>query len=1109
MINWLQQQFNISPDSVLIYGDYNYWMVGVSVFIAMFSSFMGLQIASEAVNAPTLKRKRIMLLTASTALGGGIWSMHFIGMLAFDLCTPVEYGWLLTLLSALPGIAASWVALNHITSHQQNFRSLLVEGTLVGAGIGTMHYTGMAAMEMAPFLRYDLFTFLLSIVVAVTLAILALWIRFGLSRIKSHLSGWKINITAAVVMGCAISGMHYTGMAAARFVKPAGLDLSDSSADMSFYLALAVSVATIVLISSVLGINLLYKYRDITKRAVQSEHRKRALMDTSVDAIITINSDGSILSANLATKTLLGWEPELLVGQSVNVIAPSEKKWKSDDKIQRFIETKNPAIIGNGRELQVQHKNGDLIDVRLGLGHVKLEDDDFFVAFISDIRQRLKMENALRENEEKFRSMISNIPCIAYRCLHQTDWPMLFISDLVEQITGYAASEFTLPKPKRSFVDLIHPEDQHLITFNDQMDDSFNFEYRIVRKDGEIRWLMEQGNKVRDDNGRVLWLDGFILDITERHKMEQQLREAKEAAENAASVRAAFMANMSHEIRTPMNAIIGFSDILLESRLEADQAKQLRTINNSAKSLLHLLNDILDSAKLEKGKLELEIRDFSLIEEVDTVVSTLWLQARNNGLKLTTNISPKLKACYQGSPERIRQVLTNLLSNAVKFTQQGFVELNVEPETANQVKFSVIDSGIGMSEEQLANVFEPFTQADASMSRRFGGTGLGTTICKQLVDLMGGTISAKSELGKGSEFTVILPLEEGQQQTSELAIESVQLPPLKILIVDDIQQNIDLLTLLFSRHGHEVVTARDGQQALIRMTTEDNLDLVLMDVQMPVMDGLTAARERRIQEQQTQNLKPLPIIALTASVLEDDKVAAQNAGMDGFANKPVDFDILSAEIARVLGIGKRTSGTSQQRQPSKLIDESKGVALWGNKSAYFSELRNFTLQHQTDFEQLIVTCAAQNWPLLKADVHKLKGLSGNLSLTQLMRHLEKVESVILSHPEQSCKLLPDTLEIFTRVKEQVAAYVNSADTTAVTLSEQKIPNQNLVELLEDIYRQATENEIDEANLERLLSIQHSEYSSEFQNIYQALNDFEFDSAQQQLLQLINKVKHQD
>ena len=1124
MFDWIITPFTISSNSILIYGTYNYWMVGLSVFIAILASFMGLQVALQTPDSTSPKRKQTMLFIGSIALGGGIWTMHFIGMLAFNLCTTVDYGWRLTLLSLIPSVGASWVALNHIGNHQRGMVPLLIGGILMGSGIGTMHYTGMAAMEMAPLLRYDLRIFALSIVVAISLAILALWIRFGLIRLwKADDKEWQANLAASAVMGCAISAMHYTGMTAARFVKPEGFEMSQQTAEISQYLAFGVSTATIVIILLVLGINLIYRYKDISQRALESERQLKATLDTAVDGIITIDSHGTVINVNQATERLLGWSESELLGNNVNMLVPEPFRSQHDGYLTRYLLTGEARIIGKGREVEAQHKNGDKIDIRLGIGHVKIANDDFFVAFISDIRQRLKMESALRENEEKLRSLVSNIPGIAFRCMNDKEWSMIFISDAVEAITGYPAADFTLPNPKRNFTELYHADDREKISNTVLGQGSYNLEYRIIRNDGEIRWLMEYGTYVKEEKTDEVWLDGFIMDITERYEMVQQLRLAKSKAEQAASARATFLANMSHEIRTPMNAIIGFSDILLDSELETEQRRHLKTINQSAKSLLHLLNEVLDSAKLDKGKLELEVRDFSLLQEVDAVISTLWLQAKSKGLALNTDVSTKLEERYSGSPERIRQVLTNLIHNSIKFTQHGSVKVSVKPMNSGCIEFLIEDTGIGMSTEQLEAVFDPFTQADASMSRRFGGTGLGTTISKQLVELMGGSISAKSELNTGSQFRFVLPLAQAKDETIEQQ-QTVHLPPLTILIVDDIQQNIDLLTVLLSRDGHTLLTARDGQQALIRIATESKIDLVLMDVQMPVMDGLTAASERRKVEQ-AEGLPHTPIIALTASVLEDDRMAAQAAGMDGFANKPIDFQFLCHEIARVLNIC--LSDTPEPTRESKdisLMDEKKGIALWGSREEYYNQVNYFVLQQENDFIALTKQIAHKDWQQVKNTTHKLKGICGNLSLMSLLHNLEALESelnqtyhtqppdqVIDNKTKQCHKRIEVIHDLFEQVRN-IAIDIKKDHSTSTQITDADLDKDclsilnELVNTLKKLKQEAANNEVSEAPLIQLLNMNNTPYSIEINQIYQVLNDFEFDQAESLIDALLLQIK---
>lgn len=1104
MIDWIIAQFNIYPDSTLIYGTYNSGMVVLSLFIAILSSFMALQLASQSTEKISNQRKHITLLIGSFALGGGIWSMHFIGMLAFDLCTVVEYNFSLTLLSLIPSVGASWVALNHLQQKNTGITSLFIEGVLVGSGIGAMHYTGMASMQMAPLLRYDLSIFILSIVVAVSLAMLSLWTREGLLKVWKKQKEWQANLIASVVMGFAIAGMHYTGMAASRFVMPPGLELSAQDSEISFYLALIVSVTTIVIMALVLGINLIYKYRDISRQASINAHRLRAMMDTAVDAIITINSDGIIENVNKATQHMLGWTAEELIGNNVKMLMPEPDSKGHDSYIQQFILTEDAKVIGKSREVQALHKDGSLIAIRLAVGHVKFANNHFFVGFMSDIRQRIKMEQALQSNEAKFRSLISNIPGIAYRCLNEYNWPLLFISDAVEDITGYPASDFLAPNKKRDLPDLYHPDDKEEILNTPLNDGTFSLEYRIINKSGETRWVMEYGNHVKDKDSGEIWLDGFIMDITERRNMEQELREAKDKAELAAESRAAFMANMSHEIRTPMNAIIGFSDILLESQLTSDQFKHMGTINNAAKSLLHLLNDILDSAKLDKGKLDLELRRFSLVEEIDAVVSTLWLQARNKNLELNANVSHKLSKFYLGSPERIRQILTNLIGNAIKFTENGSVTIAVFPITDGRVRFEIADSGIGMTSQQISSIFDAFTQADSSMSRRFGGTGLGTTISKQLVELMNGDINATSTLGKGTTFTFEIPLPCAEQRDETAVIEQVKLPPLKILVVDDIQQNIDLLSILLERDGHCVVTARDGQQALVRMADCTEIDIVLMDIQMPILDGLNATIERRKYEK-SNNLAQLPIIALTASVLLDDKLAAEKSGMQGFANKPIDYARLTHEIGRVLDIEVSSLPLAEHQQRlDVLLDETKGVALWGGLDEYYQQVESFITSQNDKFEKLKDEISDKNWTTVISIAHALKGTTGNLALIRLHRLLTQLESVVSSHPEQCSEIYPKIATALQQLNEKIVSW---SERKLHTGTKEAIDNTSLLALLNALTEKAKDNEVEEELLTTLMEYKDSQHSADINQIYNAFNDFEFESASTHIITLIQHIEN--
>lgn len=1098
-MQFIMDLFSIPDTSLLIVGQYKPMMVFLSITIAVFASFMGFQVASQAANAKSPAGRNRLLAVGAFAQGSGIWSMHFIGMLAFELCTPVSYTWFTTLISMLPGIAAAWVALHLLTQQTISSKQIAIGGVLVGAGIGAMHYIGMAAMEMAPLLRYDLTVFLLSIVVAVVLAMLSLWVRHGLQRLlRNKLSMLQTNVMAGTVMGCAIAAMHYTGMAAARFVSPPGLELDTQPSEMSFYLAASVTFIASIMIALVLGISLLVKYREASEEARRSQVRMISLMESAVEGILTINDKGIIQTVNEAVTDILGWQRLELIGTPMVNFLPEDRRHLYSESFFKYAEEpEGIQLIGNSRDVEGYNNKGELVPLRMSMSHTQVAGESLFILFIADISERLAMEQAIRENELKFRSLIANIPGIAYRCLNQHDWPMVFISDAVEKITGYKPDEFLMPDPSVSFLDLFHPDDIESIEAALVGQAEYNMEYRIYNKQGEIRWLRGHGRYIRDEDDKILWLDGFIMDITERRQMEEELKVAKEAAEQAAAARAAFLANMSHEIRTPMNAVIGFSDILLDTPLNTEQHKHLSTINRSARSLLHLLNDILDSAKLDKGKLELEFVDFILSEEIDTVISTFWLEAKRKGLDLQVQLCDNLAQGYQGAPERIRQVLSNLIGNAVKFTEAGKVNLQVIQVDSGHVQFIITDTGIGMSDEQCERVFDAFAQADASMSRRFGGTGLGTTISKQLVELMGGKISVRSEPGTGTEFTFVLPLTAIDSASHVQRMHAIQLPALNILIVDDIEQNIELLNLLLKRAGHSVDIGRDGQQALDLMAA-NHYDVVLMDLQMPVLDGLSAARQRR-EFEKASGLKATPIVALTASVLAQDKKSASEAGMEGFANKPIDFPVLCNEIARVLGIQGSALAMRAEPQEALLIDWSRGESLWGSRHKLVKEVLRFTddLKHAKNrFTEL---SEQADFIELKLLVHRFKGVAGNLGLIKIMQLCKDIEQNCYDEikPTNAVRQLFDLVP---QVEQAIEIEQESAREQSG-----EIDTKALQAILARVISSVANNRIEESEMELLSSYLPSRYASDIQAILDAIEDFEFEQAITMLTALIGQL----
>jgi signal transduction histidine kinase/DNA-binding response OmpR family regulator/HPt (histidine-containing phosphotransfer) domain-containing protein len=436
---------------------------------------------------------------------------------------------------------------------------------------------------------------------------------------------------------------------------------------------------------------------------------------------------------------------------------------------------------------------------------------------------------------------------------------------------------------------------------------NFEMDLRAICRDGERRDMVARGCIERDAQGAVTKVYGVNQDITERKRMEQELLTAKETAEAATRAKSEFLARMSHEIRTPMNAIIGLSRLALQTELTAKQEDYLSKILASSHSLLGIINDILDFSKIEAGRLELEAVPFRLDEVLENIANQLTLPASDKGLEFLFSIAPGTPLPLIGDPLRLGQILLNLASNAIKFTAVGEVVImaeavQVEPAQA-QLRFKVRDTGIGLTPEQISHLFEAFVQADSSTTRKYGGTGLGLTICRRLVEMMGGEIGVDSTPGQGSTFwfTARLGLQAPAEHPLDTALQDLR--ALRILVVDDNETARQILRANLEQFSWEVMTAASGAEALervaqTRLPGARPYDLVLMDWKMPGMDGVTAARQiRRLPE-----LPRLPAIILVTSHGREEVIRqAQAAQLNGVLIKPVSPSVLLDAVLEALG----------------------------------------------------------------------------------------------------------------------------------------------------------------------------------------------------------------
>ncbi|MBL0170181.1 MAG: response regulator [Gemmatimonadaceae bacterium] len=421
--------------------------------------------------------------------------------------------------------------------------------------------------------------------------------------------------------------------------------------------------------------------------------------------------------------------------------------------------------------------------------------------------------------------------------------------------------------------------------------------------------------------------------MTERKRVEVELKKAKAAAESASRTKSEFLASMSHEIRTPMNAIMGIADLLAKTPLSDEQDRFVQIFRRAGDNLLNLINDILDLSKVEASQLELEQTGFPIRDLVGKIIEMVAARAQENGLTLVSDVAADVPADLIGDPTRLQQVLLNLLGNAIKFTESGTVTLRVGTDGSKAVptalRFTVSDTGIGIPDEKLSRVFERFTQADSSTTRRFGGSGLGLTISKRLVELMGGRIWAESTVGVGSIFAFAAPFElwmdeEGHMSIPISAEPDAPLLPLRILLVEDSIDNCTITIAYLSDTPYKVEVAANGAIAF-DMFVAGHYDLVLMDRQMPVMDGLTSTRAIRAWEH--ANHRPAtPIVALTASALKGDREQCLAAGCTAFLTKPIRQDVLLRAIANRASVARAQSREERIQSLERVVPENPQIA---------------------------------------------------------------------------------------------------------------------------------------------------------------------------------------
>jgi PAS domain S-box-containing protein len=748
-------------------GTYDSPLVTLSIVIAILASYTALALAARVTVARDGAR-RAWLLGGSITMGTGIWSMHFVAMLAFQLPVPIAYDVPLVALSLLAGIAASGFALVVASRATLNALQLTAGALVMGGGIATMHYTGMAAMRMPAHLHYDLWLVALSGLIAVSASAVALWI-FRQLRHDQGDKRWWLRVGASMLLGFAITGLHYTAMTAAHFASvttafaPTGLVIASSG------------VATSVIVATLL----------------------------------------------ILVLTLLG----------------------------------------------------SIVDHWVGV--------------------RLAGADALRESEERYRSVVSQVHEVIFRADENQRWT--FLNPAWTEITGFTEEE-TLG---RSIFDCVHPEERPMamLAFRAMAEgtrSSSRHEGRYLTKTGDIRWMEVHVRVSRDAGGTCTGVAGTLRDVTERRHAEEALRNAREAAEAASRAKSEFLSRMSHELRTPLNAILGFGQLLEIEDLSPENQESVGHILRGGRHLLDLINEVLDISGIEAGRLRLSPEPVGVSEVAREVLELLQPVAAQRAIVLRAHGAKGCASHVMADRQRLKQVVLNLISNAIKYNRHGgHVVVTVEEAEGEHLRIVVRDSGNGIPPERMERLFMPFERLGAEQTS-VEGTGLGLALSKRLAEAMGGSMGALGsgvDGGQGSTFWIELPLAEGQierwerldKNAHDAASTHAEARGRTILYVEDNLANLTLVQRILARRpGLNLIPCMQGELAL-DLARVHRPELILLDLHLPDISGEEVLRRlRRIPE--TRDI-PVIIVSADATSSVRERLATD---VQGILTKPID-----------------------------------------------------------------------------------------------------------------------------------------------------------------------------------------------------------------------------
>ncbi|MBF0277763.1 MAG: response regulator [SAR324 cluster bacterium] len=650
------------------------------------------------------------------------------------------------------------------------------------------------------------------------------------------------------------------------------------------------------------------------KNLSESQTQLQAILDSTVDSIITIDEKGNIQNANQACVTMFAYSKEELMGQNIKMLMPSPYCEEHDAYLLRYLETKQPKLIGIGREVEGKRKDGTTFPLYISVGITQIKGKVGFTGILQDRSEQKKKE----EETEKSQKRLALAATAAKFGVWEYDIVnnVLVWDQWMYHLYGIQESEFL--GAYEAWQQGLHPEDKARGDEEIQLalngEKEFDTEFRVLHPDGEVRDLKAIATITRDSEGNALVMTGINYDITDQKRAAKELEEAMERTEitarsvneyalklqvqnveletakghalTAVEARSAFLANMSHEIRTPMNGVIGMTGLLLKTDLTEKQRDFVEIIRSSGDHLLTLINDILDFSKIESGKMILEEQPFELLSAVEDVLTLFVSNAEEKNLELSYLIESEIPSTIQGDVTRLRQILSNLVSNAIKFTREGGVDIRVHlnHQTDNELEllFSVRDTGVGIPAEKQKLLFEAFTQADVSTTREYGGTGLGLSISLRLVEMMGGTFRIESQERQGSVFSFTIIVKKAPAIPKSFSQPLTHLKNKRVLLVDDNPVNLEMIKLLCEHWEMETFPADTPKAAFEKIRSGVSIDVAIFDYHMPQMDGYQLAESIR----QLPAGKDIPLILFSS--LDPEKSNRQiSQYFSGFLSKPL------------------------------------------------------------------------------------------------------------------------------------------------------------------------------------------------------------------------------